>query len=144
MQQTVHLGHLDASPASRAVAKYHWGNKQLEIGTGQEMDFIGELIKWTILEGHNSDWILADIGVINVSHTGRCNLICDVHTAVWCMSLRTAPDSEPVGERGQELLIKACGLVLSFCPHAKEGYFHVLPSIESHRQFHLKCFKKGV
>lgn len=33
-QQTVHLGHLDVSPANRAIAKYHWGNKQLEIGTG--------------------------------------------------------------------------------------------------------------
>lgn len=83
-QQTVHLGHLDVSPAKRAIAKYHWGNKQLEIGTGQEMDFIGELIKWTVLEGHNldSDWILADIGVINVSHSRRCNLIPGVRAAV--------------------------------------------------------------
>lgn len=80
----MHLGHLDVSPANRAIAKYHWGNKQLEIGTGQEMDFIGELIKWTVLEGHNldSDWILADIEVINVSHSGRCNLIPGVRAMV--------------------------------------------------------------
>lgn len=80
------------------------------------MDFIGELIKWTVLEGHNldSDWILADIGVINVSHSGRCNLIPGVRTAVWCMSRRMAPDSVPVGESGHEPLIKACGQVLPF------------------------------
>lgn len=48
------------------------------------MDFIGELIKGAILVGHNLvfDWIPTDIGVINVSHTGRCNLIFDVHMVV--------------------------------------------------------------
>lgn len=48
------------------------------------MDFIGELIKGAVLVGHNLDfdWIPTDIGVINASHTGRCNLIFDVHTVV--------------------------------------------------------------
>lgn len=48
------------------------------------MDFIGELIKGAVVVGHNLDfdWIPTDIRVINVSHTGRCNLIFDVHMVV--------------------------------------------------------------
>lgn len=48
------------------------------------MDFIGELIKGAVSVGHNLDfdWIPTDIGVINASHSGRCNLIFDVHAMV--------------------------------------------------------------
>lgn len=78
------------------TAKYHLGNKHLEIGMGP-----GNGFHWrnnqhkTVLEGNklDLDWIFTDIGVINVSHASQRNLILDVHTKAWQMSAAPARTS---------------------------------------------------